>query len=252
MNTVLNKKYLNSEGSFLEEHFVYHIDENILFKEGLKILLSDTPFQIRGHALTVSDACWDDLSDQSVSKQEIIILDPARCAGFSQCVEDLMGMVQSLNSQPPKVVILTDEVELSTLAAALSLGISGYLLKDISSGALKKSLDLITSGEKVFPSRLAELLINPLVGNAPAISTSIFKDTMGGKKLSPREKEILTHLIEGQSNKEIAIFLDIAEGTVKVHLKAILKKIGVRNRTQAAIWAYQSGIASSHQSLSHS
>jgi two-component system nitrate/nitrite response regulator NarL len=56
-------------------------------------------------------------------------------------------------------------------------------------------------------------------------------------RLSPREKEILSHLVEGHSNKGIARILGITEATVKVHLKSLLRKIGVENRTQAAIWA---------------
>ncbi len=66
--------------------------------------------------------------------------------------------------------------------------------------------------------------------------------TNGHGGLSPRETEILSCLVNGLSNKEIAIRLDITEGTVKVHLKGVLKKIHVHNRTQAAIWAVQNGI----------
>ena len=245
-----NHQYQNFEQRRDQQRFVFHIDRNRLFQEGLKSLLAGSPFQITGQAFTVEDASWDNLSDPSESN--IIIVDPAHCAGGCDCVEELMDIVKSSSSLPPKVVILTDEVELSTLATSLSLGVAGYLLKDISSEALKRSLDLITSGEKVFPSFLAELLINTPVINDEAISMSTFIDTIEGKTLSPREKEILSHLMEGESNKEIANLLDIAEGTVKVHLKGILKKIGVHNRTQAAIWAYQNGLASSHQLLSHS
>lgn len=246
------KQYQKCAHRYDQQRFVFHIDRNRLFQEGLKSLLAGSPFQITGQAFTVEDASFDNLSDPSESNWEIIILDPAHCAGECACVEELMDIVKSSSSPPPKVVILTDEVELSTLAASLSLGVSGYLLKDISSEALKRSLDLITSGEKVFPSFLAELLINAPVINDSAISMSTFMDTMEGKTLSPREKEILSHLTKGPSNKEIANFLDIAEGTVKVHLKGILKKIGVHNRTQAAIWAYQNGLASSPGVLCHS
>ena len=247
-----NHQYQKFEQRRDQQRFVFHIDRNRLFQEGLKSLLAGSPFQITGQAFTVEDASWDNLSDPSESDWEIIIVDPAHCAGGCDCVEELMDIVKSSSSLPPKVVILTDEVELSTLATSLSLGVSGYLLKNISSEALKRSLDLIISGEKVFPSFLAELLINTPVINDKAISMSTFTDTIEGKTLSTREKEILSHLMEGESNKEIANLLDIAEGTVKVHLKGILKKIGVHNRTQAAIWAYQNGLASSHQLLSHS
>ena len=65
---------------------------------------------------------------------------------------------------------------------------------------------------------------------------------VGGNQLSPREMQILRHLLDGDSNKLIGKHLDITEATVKVHLKSLLRKIGVANRTQAAIWAMNNGV----------
>jgi DNA-binding CsgD family transcriptional regulator len=106
--------------------------------------------------------------------------------------------------------------------------LSGILTYDLSADALVRSLLLISSGERVFPHDLA-------LGRKSA--TPSFEDRSNGARLSPREKEILSHLVAGHSNKLIARHLNIAEATVKVHLKSVQRKIRVENRTQAAIWA---------------
>jgi two-component system, NarL family, nitrate/nitrite response regulator NarL len=98
------------------------------------------------------------------------------------------------------------------------------------SDAFVQSLRLISAGERVFPSGLG-LDIRP---QAPSAGT---EPGRGGSQLSPREREILSHLVTGHSNKAIARDLGITEATVKVHLKSVQRKIRVDNRTQAAIWA---------------
>src|SRR5690606_31857815 len=96
-------------------------------------------------------------------------------------------------------------------------------------------------GEKVFPTDLARILINGDF-NVPA-ALPVSRRAAAGRALSERETQILDCLLSGYSNKMIAKRLEISEGTVKVHLKGILKKINVQNRTQAAIWALNNGIA---------
>jgi two-component system nitrate/nitrite response regulator NarL len=103
----------------------------------------------------------------------------------------------------------------------------------VSPEALIQSLQLIMLGEKVFPTNLASMLLDM---NAIIPQHSI-------RGLSPREQEILQSLVTGASNKMIAIRLGITEATVKVHLKTLLRKIDVKNRTQAAIWAMNNGFS---------
>jgi two-component system nitrate/nitrite response regulator NarL len=93
-----------------------------------------------------------------------------------------------------------------------------------------QSLRLICSGERVFPRKLAA------AGNSPTPLPNI-EARSDGVRLSPREKEVLLHLTDGHSNKAIARHLNMAEATVKVHIKNLLREINVSNRTQAAIWA---------------
>jgi two-component system, NarL family, nitrate/nitrite response regulator NarL len=114
----------------------------------------------------------------------------------------------------------------------MNAGADGYLMKDVSPEALLQSLELVMMGEKVFPTNLAAMLFE--LNNASSPVNSV-------RGLSPREQEILRALVTGSSNKLIAIKLGITEATVKVHLKTLLRKIDVNNRTQAAIWAMNNG-----------
>ena len=110
------------------------------------------------------------------------------------------------------------------------------MLENLSRDALQKSLTLISTGEKVFPSELASIIAD--------LASQRATDTEShNPDLSDRELEILRSLTSGDPNKVIAAQLDIAESTVKVHLKHILRKTNSFNRTQAALWAVRHGIA---------
>jgi two-component system, NarL family, nitrate/nitrite response regulator NarL len=134
-----------------------------------------------------------------------------------------------------RIVVLTETIRLAQLADGLLGGIDGYLLKNISADALPQSLRLVLLGEKVFPTDLAQLLTD---GRNWRGERRHIEHANG---LSDREVEILGWLVDGAQNKRIAQALDISDSTVKVHIKAILRKIGVQNRTQAAIWALDHG-----------
>jgi two-component system nitrate/nitrite response regulator NarL len=132
-----------------------------------------------------------------------------------------------------RIVVLADDLSVEALRAAMGGGADGFLSKSVAPEALIQSLQLVTLGEKVFPTNLATMLLDM---NVPGPQHSI-------RGLSPREQEILQALVTGASNKLIAIRLGITEATVKVHLKTLLRKIDVNNRTQAAIWAMNNGFS---------
>ncbi|HLG85831.1 MAG TPA: response regulator transcription factor [Alphaproteobacteria bacterium] len=152
-----------------------------------------------------------------------------------QITEDIRATSPNAN-----IVFLADRLDFEDLCACFSVGASGYLLKDISPLALEESLHLIQAGEKVFPSQLASLF-PALVAEQSRLNV-IFPAT-ADLDLSSREVEILACLAHGQSNKVIARNLAIAEATVKVHIKRILRKAKVTNRTQAALWGLSRGLA---------
>lgn len=130
-------------------------------------------------------------------------------------------------SRGVRIVALTSKTDSLEIGHDEIAPLSGVLTYDLSVPAFVRSLLLICSGERVFPHDLA-------LGRKLAAPSEHRSDVA---HLSPREKEILSCLVAGHSNKVIARHLDITEATVKVHLKSVLRKIRVENRTQAAIWA---------------
>lgn len=137
-----------------------------------------------------------------------------------------------------KIVILATEFDYDAMLGAFRAGVQGYLTNDLPWERLAGYLDLIAFGEKIFPSQLAERLIGENMDGVSGGSAA----TIDSVNLSAREMEILQRLISGLPNKIISRQLCISEATVKVHVKAVLRKLGVANRTQAAIWAAAQGL----------
>lgn len=157
------------------------------------------------------------------------------CPGDADVVLDVLDHLTRRYPLTP-VVVLSDEACMATLVACLAAGARGFLTKDISREALLGSLQLVMLGETVLPTSLADLL-------ATGIRARQREKAAAGNDydLSDREVETVQCLLRGESNKVIANRFDIAEATIKVHIKSILRKIKANNRTQAAIWAHSRG-----------
>ncbi len=123
-------------------------------------------------------------------------------------------------------------------------GVDGYIVKSMSSQPLITALRLVTLGEKVLPSELADVLSRHNFDHAAPGGD--LEHEMEDANLSTRERDVLCCLMAGYSNKVIARELDVCEATVKVHVKAILRKLDVSNRTQAAMWASTRGFSNYH------
>jgi two-component system, NarL family, nitrate/nitrite response regulator NarL len=199
------------------------IEANRLFREGLKHLLAGTRFEVGSEFNTFDLAL---AAGEAGATPELVI--------SGQLVKDEADLRAIREAFPTaRIVVLADDLSVDVLRAAMGGGADGFLLKNVSPEALIQSLQLIMLGEKVFPTNLASMLLDM---NAVIPQHSI-------RGLSPREQEILQSLVTGASNKMIAIRLGITEATVKVHLKTLLRKIDVNNRTQAAIWAMNNGFS---------
>jgi two-component system nitrate/nitrite response regulator NarL len=162
----------------------------------------------------------------------LLIADISR---FSE--EDFEGLRRTRDAAPDcRIVILSNDLNFSDLGRVFRAGADGYLVSELSREAFAQSLLVIMSGEKVLPGSLADVL------------ASNYRDFIASKlpvnqdNLTDRERQILRCLLNGYSNKLIARVLEITEGTVKVHLKTLMKKISAVNRTQAALWARSQGI----------
>jgi two-component system nitrate/nitrite response regulator NarL len=138
-----------------------------------------------------------------------------------------------------KLTVLTFERSPDYLMKAIGWTVDSYLFKDMPAAALLSAFKIIKLGQQIFPTPFV-LSPTPKVVPAPAPMElpALPRD------LSPQEAEILRQIVRGLSNKQIARELSISEGTIKAHLKSLLRKMRVSNRTQAAVWALNHGFSS--------
>jgi two-component system, NarL family, nitrate/nitrite response regulator NarL len=205
------------------------IEANRLFREGLKHLLAGTRFEVGSEFSTVDFALA--AGEAGAAPDLVISGQPVKDEANLRAIREVFPTA--------RIVVLADDLSVDVLRAAMGGGADGFLIKNVSPEALIQSLQLIMLGEKVFPTNLASMLLDM---NAISPQHSV-------RGLSPREQEILQSLVTGASNKMIAIRLGITEATVKVHLKTLLRKIDVNNRTQAAIWAMNNGFTADDASI---
>ncbi len=209
------------------------VEPNTLLREGLRRILAETAYDPVGLSSNLAEA----MGALEADKAFLLIIDAARDH------RETCQQVRQFKEQQPlaRVVMLVDGYDLAEVFAAFQAGADAYLMKSISCEVLIKTLDLVMLGETVFPSAVLDLLREQVLQKADeTIAQDTAKpgeDSLPAKGLSVRETVILRCLMDGDSNKLIARKFDITEATVKVHVKAILRKIHAKNRTQAAIWA---------------
>jgi two-component system, NarL family, response regulator LiaR len=142
---------------------------------------------------------------------------------------DGVEAMRELRARVPhaRVVVLTSFLEDERLLPALRAGAAGYLLKNVEPRELAQSIRLAAAGEAMIDPAVAARLVDALSEERPAEHT----------ELTPREQEVLDLIGRGYANKRIALELGIAEKTVKTHVTHVLAKLGVSDRTQAALYA---------------
>lgn len=207
-------------------------DDQALFREGLRTLLSTRPeVEVVAEAANGLEA----LAMTAQVQPAVVLMD------LQMPQMDGIQATARMRDRHPDipVLVLTTFDDDANLFGALRAGAAGYLLKDVSSETLVAALQAATRGESFLQSTVT--------GRVVAAFARLMEE--GGVRadalvlpLSPREREILALLGTGASNKEIADRLNLAEGTVKNHVTNILSKLGVRDRTQAALRARQLGL----------
>src|SRR5260221_13195441 len=213
------------------------VGKSNLLREGLARILRSANFRI-----VASVSCADDLLPSKLQLHQPLFLVVHTGDDFDAAVEQ----IELFRDQHPgsRIAIVADHYRLGELVSAFRAGANGYFVDILTCDAFIKSLELVMMGETIFPPAFLSFVLDPegtLLGEAAPRAENIqampirTKNTFA-PQLSTREKLILRCLIEGYSNKCIARKINIAEATVKVHVKAILRKIRVQNRTQAAIW----------------
>ncbi|MCP1673530.1 DNA-binding NarL/FixJ family response regulator [Natronocella acetinitrilica] len=202
------------------------VDDHPLLRRGVEQLLElEADFEHVGEASSGEDA----LPLARETRPDLILLDlDMRGLGG---VATLAALREAgVNA---RVVMLTVSDRSADVVAALRAGADGYLLKDMEPEQLLERLRQVAAGGMVVSERLAGALAQAL--QPPS------KPHNGEDHLTGREQEILGHIARGLSNKMIARELDVTEGTIKVHVKNLLKKLGLRSRVEAAVWAVNRG-----------
>jgi two-component system nitrate/nitrite response regulator NarL len=200
--------------------------KNELVREGLGRILAEEGFQV-----AASKADLEEMLTLLAGSEIILIDDHSFAAGLAACLR--------VRSEAPavKIVLMVDTFAPDEVAEAFRTGVvDGYVLKDIACRPLAGTLRLIALGEKVFPAQVVKSLPVGMHRNGERVRSAAIES------LSSREVDILTCLVNGDANKLISRRLNISDATVKAHIKAILRKLGVANRTQAAIWAVNRGM----------
>ena len=202
-------------------------DDHLLFREGLRRLLE----QLQGEASFVEAGTFDEVLDQcrAGGTFDIILMDlhMPNWPGF-----DGLREIQALQPGVPVVVISASEA-LGDIRGALDHGATGYIPKSSSVKVMMGALNLVFSGGIYLPPGALTASIEA----APRRRTVDMSDRSAGYGLTQRQREVLECLRLGKSNKQIAYELGLSEGTVKIHVTAIFKSLGVKNRTQAVIAA---------------
>lgn len=201
------------------------VDDHPLFRKGLRQLLQTVAdFVVVGEATGGVDG----LEQARGLAPDLVLLD--------HNMRDISGLevLRELRAARPalRVVMITVSDQAEDLVAALQAGADGYLLKDMEPEAMLEALRQAADGRTVVSDDLTHHLVAAVRGDARPPSTA-------AAGLTEQELRILERIAGGLSNKLIGRELNIAEGTVKVHVKHILRKLGLRSRVEAAVWAVE-------------
>jgi two-component system nitrate/nitrite response regulator NarL len=219
------------------------VGKSILLREGLARILRSANFRILASVSSV-----DDLLPGQLQAHQPLFLIVHTGDDFDTAIEQ----IELFKDYQPdgRIAIVADHYRMEELASAFRAGANGYFVNVMTCDVFIKSIELMMMGETIFPPAFLSSVLAP-EGSHPGEVASrdqnktqailVATEDTTTPQLSPREKSILHCLIEGASNKSIARKIHIAEATVKVHVKAILRKLRVQNRTQAAIWGMNNG-----------
>lgn len=216
----------------MEKLKVLIVDVNFMFLKGLETILKEEPsIELVGEARTGSEA----LSMAGALKPDVILMD------VNMPSEDGLGIMKQIVEEVPEsnILVLSVDNNEEGMIGALRNGANGYLLKSLLPNELLAFIQMASRGEYVISGPIAkEIILNiAKFPNPFASGDSAAKSNM----LTRREKEILSEVIKGMTNRQIACTLFISENTVKNHIRNIMEKLHMNNRAQAAAFALQEG-----------
>jgi DNA-binding NarL/FixJ family response regulator len=204
-------------------------DDQPLVRTGLRMILGDEPdLEVVGEAADGAEAvrlCADTVPDVVLMDVRMPVLDGIDATRAITAAPD-----------PPRVLVLTTFDLDDVVYEALRAGASGFLLKDAPEERLTTAIRVVADGGSLFAPSVTRRLIEEFSRRAAPVPATSFAS------LTERETEVLVQLARGLSNAEIAAALFVTENTVKTHVARVLTKLGVRDRVQAVVLAYESGL----------
>jgi DNA-binding NarL/FixJ family response regulator len=210
------------------------VDDDALMRAGLRgVLSSDDRIAVVGEAADGAEA----VARAAALRPDVVLMD-VRMPG----VDGISATREVLAAgEDVRVLILTTFEQDDYVFGALRAGASGFLLKRARPEELLAAVHAVAAGDSLLSPSVTRTVIDRLARTAPEDGAA------GGpaalEELTPREREVLELLARGLSNAEIAAALVIEESTVKTHVKRVLQKLRLRDRVQAVIYAYESGLA---------
>ncbi|MEU4541889.1 response regulator transcription factor [Nonomuraea dietziae] len=193
-------------------------DDHPVVRQGLRTFLDlQDDITVVGEAADGAEA----VALVETLRPDVLLLD------LKMPVLDGLGALERLNGGPTRVLVLTSVSDRSDVGPAMRAGAAGFLYKDVDPNALVQAVRAVHGGQVLLAQEAASAM---LTAEAPPVP------------LTDREREVLRLIAAGRSNKEIARDLSVAEKTVKTHVSNVLMKLGVQDRTQAALYAVRHGL----------
>jgi DNA-binding NarL/FixJ family response regulator len=204
------------------------VDDHAVVREGLRTFLElQDGIEVVGEAADGEEA----LDAVAQHRPDVVVMD------LVMPKLDGVGAMRKLQrrGRAPRVLVLTSFLDDERLMPAIEAGAAGYLLKNVDPSELARAVRAAHAGEALLDPSVAARLVDRIAAGERAGSTGL-------DELTRREREVLERIAEGKSNKRIALELGVAEKTIKTHVGHLLAKLGVADRTQAALLAVKEGI----------
>jgi two-component system response regulator DevR len=197
------------------------VDDHEVVRIGLRTLIEKSEsIEVLGEAGTVAGA----VAEARRLRPKVVLMDLRLSDGSG------IGACREILSRDPlaRVLFLTSYPDEDAVRATVLAGAAGYLLKEIGPQALIKAIEAVASGQSIVDPRLTRTVLNQLSDAAKAKSG-------GTEELSPQERRVLAQVVEGKTNKQIALALGLSDKTVKNYLSNAFQKLQVRRRSHAAV-----------------
>lgn len=205
---------------------VFLADDHPVVRQGLRTFLESRPgIEVVGEAGDGETA----VTEVERLRPDVVLMDLVMPGGGG------LSAIRRMREQAPdtRVVVLTSFASDDQVIPAVQAGAAGYLLKDVEPSGLEAAIRLVHDGEALLDPQVARQVMEQVAHPAPGGDLA---------SLTPREREVLELLGRGMSNRELADTLVVSEKTVKTHVSNILMKLGVHDRTQAALLAVREGL----------